>query len=81
MSKLDRVEVELDVLLGRTTMPIKQLLRMGRGAIIELETQEGSDVVISASGATIALGEIAVEDQKMTVRVTNIRSDRIAEVS
>lgn len=78
---MNRVEVELDVLLGQTVMPIKQLLRMGRGAIIELETREGADVVIASSGTTIALGEITVEDQAMTVRVTEVRQEQVAEVA
>ena len=63
MTNVNRVEVELDVLLGQTVMPIKQLLRMGRGAIIELDTRENADVLISSSGTTIALGEICVEEK------------------
>lgn len=81
MSGVNRVEVELDVLLGRTTMPIKQLLRMGRGAIIELDTHDDGDVLITSQGTTVALGEIAVEDQNMRVRVTHVRHDMIAEVA
>ncbi len=81
MSDLKRVEVELDVLLGQTTMPIKQLLRMGRGAIIELDTRERADVLISSAGKTIALGEIAVEDQSMVVRVTEVRPEQVTEVA
>ena len=81
MPNVNRVEVELDVLLGQTTMPIKQLLRMGRGAIIELDTRENADVIISSSGTTIALGEITVEEKAMTVRVTEVRKDEVAEVA
>ena len=81
MPNVNRVEVELDVLLGQTTMPIKQLLRMGRGAIIELDTRENADVLISSSGTTIALGEITVEEKAMTVRVTEVRKDQVTEVA
>lgn len=77
---VNSVEVELDVLLGHTTMPIKQLLRMGRGAIIELETRDGADVVIKSSGTTVALGEITVEEKSMTVRVTDVHQERLSEV-
>lgn len=81
MPNVNRVEVELDILLGQTTMPIKQLLRMGRGAIIELDTREDADVLISSSGITIALGEINVEEKAMIVRVTEVRKDLVTEVT
>ena len=81
MTNVNRVEVELDVLLGQTVMPIKQLLRMGRGAIIELDTRENGDVLISSSGTTIALGEICVEEKAMTVRVIEVRQEKVTEVA
>ena len=37
MATISKVEVEISVVLGTTQMPIHQLLRMGRGAVIELE--------------------------------------------
>ena len=48
--------------LGATTMPIHHLLRMGRGAVIELGTTEKDPLKIYANNTLIALGEIKVDD-------------------
>ncbi len=49
MATLDKVSVDVSVVLGRSRMPIHQLLRMGRGAVIELESGEEDEVEILAN--------------------------------
>ncbi len=49
MSTFDKVSVDITVVLGTTTMPIHQVLRLGRGAIIELESSEDDAVHILAN--------------------------------
>ena len=44
MPTLDKVSLDIQVVLGTTTMPIHQVLRLGRGAIIELEASEDDEV-------------------------------------
>ena len=49
MSTIEKISVEISVVLGGQTMPIHQLLRMGRGAVIELDRQADEDVEILAN--------------------------------
>ena len=51
-------------------MPIHHLLRMGRGAVIELGTTEADPLKIFANSTHIAEGEIQVDDGRLSVQVT-----------
>ena len=62
MNTLDQIEVELSVELGAAVMPIHHLLRMGRGAVIELDTTEHDPLRIYANKKLVAQGEVKVED-------------------
>ena len=66
-SQLGHVEVEITVLLGRSIMPMQQLLRMGRGAVIQLDTQENDDVWVLANNHPIARGELVIEGDRVSV--------------
>ena len=70
MNTLDQIEVDITVELGATTMPIHRLLRMGRGAIIELNATEHDPLKIYANNTLIASGEVKVEDGRLSVEVT-----------
>ncbi|GLQ57479.1 FliM/FliN family flagellar motor switch protein [Devosia nitrariae] len=70
MSSLDTIEVDITVELGATTMPIHHLLRMGRGAVIELDTTEHDPMRIYANSTLIAEGDISVDDGQLRVLVT-----------
>ena len=70
MSTLDEIEVDITVELGAAIMPIHHLLRMGRGAIIELNATEHDPLKIYANNTLIASGEVKVEDGRLSVEVT-----------
>lgn len=70
MRTLDNIEVDIIVELGATTMPIHHLLRMGRGAVIELDALENDPLNIYANNTLIAHGEVSVEDGHLRVQVT-----------
>ncbi len=70
-SQVHRVEVELAVVLGRTRMPMHQLLRMGRGAVIPLDTGEDDQLWILANNHPIARGEITIEGERLCITVTD----------
>jgi len=70
MNTLDNIEVDITVELGATTMPIHHMLRMGRGAVIELDASEHDPLKIYANNTLIALGEVRVEDGHLRVEVT-----------
>ena len=64
------MNVEVAVLLGRSSMPMQQLLRMGRGAVIPLETKETDLLWILAAGHPIARGEITIQGDRLCITVT-----------
>ncbi|MEZ5841105.1 MAG: FliM/FliN family flagellar motor switch protein [Hyphomicrobiales bacterium] len=72
MKTIDRIPVEIAVVLGTATMPIHQLLRMGRGAVIELETHEDDDVQILANNTPVARGQVTVQGEKIGVEITEM---------
>jgi flagellar motor switch protein FliN/FliY len=69
-SQLNAVEVEITVLLGRSLMPMQHLLRMGRGAVIHLDSQEDDEVWVLANNHPIARGELVIEGDKISVNIT-----------
>jgi flagellar motor switch protein FliN/FliY len=70
MSTLDNIEVEISVELGSATMPIHHLLRLGRGAIIELDALENDPLKIYANNVLIASGEVRIDEGRLSVEVT-----------
>ena len=70
MKSLDTIEVDISVELGATVMPIHHLLRMGRGAVIELDTTEQDPLRVYANTTLVAHGEIRIEDGHLSVAVT-----------
>ena len=71
MSTLDNIEVDITVELGATTMPVHHLLRMGRGAVIELDASEHDPLKIYANSTLVARGEVNVEEGHLRVFVTD----------
>jgi flagellar motor switch protein FliN/FliY len=69
---LDLVGVELTVVLGSAQMPIYKLLRMGRGAIIELNASENDEVQILANNHPFARGHVVVNGTRIAVEVTEM---------
>ncbi len=70
MSQVHSVEVEIAVVLGRSMLPMQQLLRMGRGAVIPLDAREHDEVWILANNHPVARGEIQIADDKISISVT-----------
>lgn len=64
------VKVEISVVLGRSSIPMQQLLRMGRGAVIPLDAGEGDEVWILANNHPVARGEISISDDRISIVVT-----------
>ena len=72
MATLDNVSVNIAVVLGTTSMPIHQVLRLGRGAIIELNSSEEDEVRILANNLTVAKGTVIVSGNKIAVEVKEL---------
>jgi flagellar motor switch protein FliN/FliY len=72
MSTIEKISVEISVVLGGQTMPIHQLLRMGRGAVIELDRQADEDVEILANDVPIARGQVVLKGERIGISITEV---------
>lgn len=70
MNQVNSVNVEISVVLGRSILPMQQLLRMGRGAVIPLDAKATDEVWILANNHPVARGEIQIYDDKISISVT-----------
>ena len=70
MSQVKAVNVEISVVLGRSVLPMQQLLRMGRGAVIPLDAKTTDEVWILANNHPVARGEIQINEEKISICVT-----------
>lgn len=84
MPQIDKVNLELSIVLGAARMPVHQLLRMGRGAVIELASNEDDAVTILANDHPIARGIVFVNGDRIGVEITTmierdekVRTERI----
>ncbi len=66
------IKLQLTVELGRTELPIKKVLELTRGSIIELEKVAGEPVELYANGKLIAHGEVVVIEDNFGLRITTI---------
>lgn len=69
------VPVTMHVVLGSTTMTVADILNLGRGAIVKLDTKVGDPVDVIVNGRVVARGEIVVldnEDQRFGVTLTEV---------
>ncbi len=72
MATLDKVSLDITVVLGTTSMPIHQVLRLGRGAIIELDATEDDAVKILANSLPVAKGTVQVNGNRIAVEVSEL---------
>ncbi len=71
-SGLDNVGLDISIVLGRARMPIHQLLRLGRGAVIALDSGENDAVEILANDLPVARGMVIVNGASISVQVQEI---------
>jgi flagellar motor switch protein FliN len=69
---LSNVSIDIAVVLGTSSMPIHQVLRLGRGAIIELDASEDDEVRILANNYPVAKGTVIVSGNKIAVEVKEL---------
>ena len=72
MATLDKVSLDIQVVLGTTEMPIHQVLRLGRGAIIELDASQDDEVRILANNFPVAKGAVVVQGNRIAVEVRQL---------
>ncbi len=77
------IPVQLTVELGRTKIPIKHILQLAQGSVVELEALAGEPMDVLVNGYLIAQGEVVVVNDKFGIRLTDIvtPSERMRRLS
>ena len=77
------IPVQLTVELGRTRIPIKHILQLAQGSVVELETMAGEPMDVLVNNFLIAQGEVVVVNDKFGIRLTDIvtPSERMRRLS
>jgi flagellar motor switch protein FliN/FliY len=72
------IPVQVSAVLGRATLQVSQLLKLGRGAVVELDRKLGEAVDIYVNNRLVARGEVVmVEDNRLGITMTEIvKADR-----
>jgi flagellar motor switch protein FliN/FliY len=71
------IPVQISAVLGKTTMQVNQLLKLGRGAVVELDRKVGEAIDIYVNNRLVARGEVVVVEDRLGVTMTEIiKSDR-----
>jgi flagellar motor switch protein FliN/FliY len=66
------IPVQVSAVLGKATMQVSQLLKLGRGAVVELDRKVGEAVDIYVNNRLVARGEVVVVDERLGVTMTEI---------
>ena len=66
------IPVQISVVLGKTSMQVSQLLKLGRGAVLELDRKVGEPIDIYVNNRLVARGEVVVVEDRIGVTMTEI---------
>ena len=72
MPAIHEVSLEAYAILGTAAMPVSQLLRMGRGAVVELDTGLGDEIEMRINDQLVAKGEVVVVEDRIAIEITEI---------
>lgn len=71
------IPVQVSAVLGKSTMQVNQLLKLGRGAVVELDRKVGEAIDIYVNNRLVARGEVVVVEERLGITMTEIiKSDR-----
>jgi len=82
ISRVLDIPVQLSVELGRTKVPIKYILQLAQGSVVELDALAGEPMDVLVNGYLIAQGEVVVVNEKFGIRLTDVisQSERIKKL-
>jgi flagellar motor switch protein FliN/FliY len=66
------IPVQVSAVLGKSAMPVSQLLKLGRGAVVELDRKVGEAIDIYVNNRLVARGEVVVVDERLGITMTEI---------
>jgi flagellar motor switch protein FliN/FliY len=72
MSVLESIYVDMSIVLGSAQVPIRQILKMGRGAMIPLDCGHDDPTLVYVNGELVAKGRIMVDGDQMSLEVSEV---------
>lgn len=72
LESISEVPVQVSAVLGRATMDVNQLLKLGRGAVIELDRKLGQAIDVYINNRLVARGEVVINDERLGITMTEI---------
>ncbi|CAK0766189.1 Flagellar motor switch protein FliN [uncultured Gammaproteobacteria bacterium] len=66
------IPVQISAVLGKATMQVSQLLKLGRGAVVELDRKVGEAIDIYVNNRLVARGEVVVVEDRLGITMTEI---------
>lgn len=78
LHRFGEVTVRLSVELGRTDLPLKDVLALGEGSVVPLNRLTDELLDITANGRVIAQGEVVAHDGKFALRIVNLAGEESA---
>ncbi len=72
MSVLEGIPIDLSIVLGSTNIPIRQVLKMSRGAMIPFDCDHNDPTLVYVNNQLVAKGRILVEGEMMSLEITEV---------
>ena len=72
ISRILDIPIEITAVLGRTKMSLNEILELGKGSLVELDTLENQEVEILVNGKKIAYGQVVIAQQNFGIKITSI---------
>lgn len=72
ISRILDIPIEITAVLGRTKMSLNEILELGKGSLIELDTLDNQEVEILVNGKKIAYGQVVIAQQNFGIKITSV---------
>ena len=72
ISRILDIPIEITAVLGKTRMPLNEILELGKGSLVELDTLENQEVEILVNGKKIAYGQVVISQQNFGIKITEV---------
>lgn len=72
ISRILDIPIEITAVLGRTRMPLNEILELGKGSLVELDTLENQEVEILVNGKKVAYGQVVIAQQNFGIKITSV---------
>ena len=72
ISRILDIPIEITAVLGKTRMPLNEILELGKGSLVELDTLENQEVEILVNGKKILYGQVVISQQNFGIKITSV---------